>query len=434
MAALKEPVLQVALDEMNLHRAIQIGKEAVEGGADWVEAGTPLIKSEGMEAVRALRKAFPDHEIVADLKTMDTGAYETEMACKAGASVVLVLGVAHDSTIKEAVRAARKYGAKLAVDLMQTEDKVARAKRVVELGADLINMHVGIDEQNAGESPVAVVRQVAEAVNVPIMVGGGLNSETVAEVVEAGASVVIVGGAIIKANEPAKAAAGIKKAIRERAKVPTELFKKYALEDLYDAFRKVSTSNVSDAMHHKGGMVGILPIKNGLKAVGRAVTVSTLNGDWAKPVEAIDQAGPGDVIVVDVEGGTTAVWGELASWSSKVNGVEGVVIDGAIRDVDDIRAMDFPAWARHIVPHAGEPKGYGEIGGEIAVGGQTVRQGDWVVADEMGVVVVPQDEAQEIANRSLDVRERENRLREEIQRGSSLSKQLDLKKWEKVVG
>lgn len=434
MPSLKEPVLQVALDEMNLHRAIQIGKEAVEGGADWVEAGTPLIKSEGMEAVRALRKAFPDHEIVADLKTMDTGAYETEMAVKAGASVVLVLGVAHDSTIKEAVRAARKYGAKLAVDLMQTEDKVARAKRVVELGADLINMHVGIDEQNAGESPVAVVRQVAEAVNVPIMVGGGLNSETVAEVVEAGASIVIVGGAIIKANEPAKAAAAIKKAIREKAKVPSELFKKYARADLYDAFRKVSTSNVSDAMHHKGGMVGIQPVKPGLKAVGRAVTVSTINGDWAKPVEAIDQAGPGDIIVVDVEGGTTAVWGELASWSCKVKEVEGVVVDGAIRDVDDIRAMDFPAWTRHIVPHAGEPKGYGEIGGEIVVGGQTVRNGDWIVADEMGVVVVPQDEAQEIANRSLDVRERENRLREEIQRGSSLSKQLDLKKWEKVVG
>jgi 3-hexulose-6-phosphate synthase/6-phospho-3-hexuloisomerase len=434
MAALKEPVLQVALDEMNLHRALKIAEEAVAGGADWVEAGTPLIKSEGMQAVRALRKAFPDHEIVADLKTMDTGAYETEMACKAGASVVLVLGVAHDSTIKEAVRAARKYGARLAVDLMQTQDKVARAKRVVELGADLINMHVGIDEQNAGESPVEVVRKVAAAVNVPIMVGGGLNSETVARVVDAGASVVIVGGAIIKDRDPAAAAARIKKAMREGASIPTELFKKYALEDLHEAFRRVSSSNVSDAMHHKGAMFGIQAVKPGLKAVGRAVTVAAINGDWAKPVQAIDEAGPGDVIVVDVQGGDTAVWGELASWSCKVKGVEGVVIDGAIRDVDDIRAMDFPAWARHIVPNAGEPKGLGEIGGEIRCGGQTVRRGDWIVADDMGVVVVPQDEAQEIANRSLDVRERENRLREEIQRGSSLSKQLKLKKWEKVVG
>src|SRR5919198_6463346 len=112
------PVLQVALDEMNLHRALQIATEAVAGGADWIEAGTPLIKSEGMNAVRELRKAFPHNEIVADMKTMDTGAYETEMACKAGASVVMVLAAADDGTIQEAVRAARKYGAKLSVDLL----------------------------------------------------------------------------------------------------------------------------------------------------------------------------------------------------------------------------------------------------------------------------------------------------------------------------
>ena len=71
---------------------------------------------------------------------------------------------------------------------------------------------------------------------------------------------------------------------------------------------------------------------------------------------------------------------------------------------------------------------------EITCGGQRVRTGDWIVGDDMGVVVVPQEEAQEVANRSLDVREHENRLREEIQRGSNLAKQLKLKKWEKVVG
>jgi 3-hexulose-6-phosphate synthase / 6-phospho-3-hexuloisomerase len=96
--------------------------------------------------------------------------------------------------------------------------------------------------------------------------------------------------------------------------------------------------------------------------------------------------------------------------------------------------MGLPIWTRHIVPNAGEPKGFGEIGSEIRCGGQTVRNGDWIVADDMGVVVVPQEEAQELANRALDVKEHENRLREEIQRGSSLSKVTRLRKWEKVVG
>ena len=90
---LDRPVLQVALDFENLSRALLAAREAVEGGADWVEAGTPLIKSEGLDAVRELKKAFPDHLIVADLKVMDTGAFEVEIASKAGADIVTVLGL-----------------------------------------------------------------------------------------------------------------------------------------------------------------------------------------------------------------------------------------------------------------------------------------------------------------------------------------------------
>jgi 3-hexulose-6-phosphate synthase/6-phospho-3-hexuloisomerase len=419
---------------MNLPRALQIAKEAAAGGADWIEAGTPLIKSEGMNAVRELRKAFPKLEIVADMKTMDTGAYETEMACKAGASVVMILAAADDGTIEESVKAARKYGAKLSVDLIGVADPVKRAKECEQLGADLINMHIGIDQQMKGRSPLDTLRKVAKAVRIPIQVAGGLNTETVADAVRAGASVVIVGGAIIKAKKPADEARRIKKAITTKTRIPTELFKKYSQQGLYEAFRKVSSSNVSDAMHRKGAMFGLNPIQQGVKVVGRAVTVHTINGDWAKPVEAIDQAGAGDVLVVNVDGGNIAVWGELASWSSKVRKVEGLVIDGAVRDVDDIRTMGFPIWTKHIVPNAGEPKGFGEIGAEIRCGGQTVRNGDWIIADDMGVVVVRQEEAQEVANRSLDVKEHENRLREEIQRGDSLSKVTRLKKWEKVVG
>src|SRR3989304_4829624 len=79
-----EPVLQVALDHMHLKRALLAAKEAATGGADWVEAGTPLIKSEGIEAVRQLKAAVPGKTIVADLKTMDTGPFQVGMAAKAG--------------------------------------------------------------------------------------------------------------------------------------------------------------------------------------------------------------------------------------------------------------------------------------------------------------------------------------------------------------
>jgi 3-hexulose-6-phosphate synthase/6-phospho-3-hexuloisomerase len=115
-----------------------------------------------------------------------------------------------------------------------------------------------------------------------------------------------------------------------------------------------------------------------------------------------------------------------------VKGVAGVVIDGAARDIDAIFDLDFPLFSRHVTPHAGEPKGHGTIGEEIQCGGQTVRTGDWIVGDESGVVVVPKELVVEMANRALDVLERENRVREEIKRGGTLSSVLELEKWEQI--
>ena len=93
--------LQVALDFVELPRALAVAEAAVAGGADYIEAGTPLIKSEGLDAVRALREKFPDRIIVADMKTADAGKIEAEAAAKAGANVMTVLGTADETTIRE---------------------------------------------------------------------------------------------------------------------------------------------------------------------------------------------------------------------------------------------------------------------------------------------------------------------------------------------
>jgi len=428
-----EPVLQVALDFMHLKRALQAADEAVAGGADWVEAGTPLIKSEGVDAVRALRKRFPRHTVVADMKIMDTGAFEVEIAAKAGADVVTVLAASDDATVAEAVKAARRYGAKVMADLIGCDDMPSRAKQVQALGVDYLCVHVSIDEQMIARTPLRRLEQVVRVAKVPVAVAGGLNSETVAQALKAGASILIVGGALIKAPDVKRATAALKAAMKRRRAVRTQLYKKYAEKDLAAAFSRVSTPNIADAAQKRGVLRGILPRNgHGVRLVGRALTVKTADGDWAKPVEAIDRAKPGDVIVVDAGGGQVAIWGELASESSKVKGVTGVVIDGAVRDLDAIVELGFPCFSRHVVPVAGEPKGHGEIGPEIECGGQTVRTGDWIIGDESGVVVVPQESAVEIANRALDVLERENRLREEIRRGATLSSVLELEKWEKV--
>ena len=427
------PALQVALDLHQLGRALVIAKEAVEGGADWLEAGTPLIKSEGAEAVRALKREFPDKKIIADTKTMDVGGYEVEIMSKAGADVVTIMGLADDGTITEGVMTGRKYGSEIMIDLINCPNKVQRVKEAEKMGASLICLHMGIDEQMKGEEPpIEILKKIVAETSLPVAVAGGITAENAGDYVEAGASIVIVGGGIIKTGNIVESARNVKNAMTGK-EVTLSLSKKYGEDELFEAFSKVSTPNISDAYHKQGVVFGLHPIiKSGQKMIGRALTVQTANGDWAKPVEAIDVAKDGDVIVVDVGGGPIAVWGELASNSCQMKGVRGIVIDGAIRDIDDIKALGFPAFARTIAPCAGEPKGYGGIGIEIKIGGQRVRTGDWIIGDESGLIVVPKEVAVEVANRALDVHERENRTREEILRGSTLSKVNELAKWEPV--
>ncbi|NLE07897.1 MAG: bifunctional hexulose-6-phosphate synthase/ribonuclease regulator [Dehalococcoidales bacterium] len=439
------PPVQVALDLLDLPRAIQIAKEAVKGilsenGGDitkaWVEAGTPLIKSEGMNAIRELRAAFPGQVICADMKVMDAGATEVEMAAKAGANVVFILGCAPDSCISEAVLAGKKYGVKVAADLISVKDPPARAVELEKMGIDIINIHVGLDQQVLGIQPVDLVKTIKKAITgkAQISAAGGINSETAVKAWEAGADIIIAGGSLYKAKSPEESAAKIVKSLKTGKPVETNEFKKFDKDHLVEAFMKVSTSNISDAMHRTGELRGLKPVWTGapgeLKFAGPAVTVRTYNGDWSAPVQAIDQAKPGDVLVIDACEGEVAVWGELATNSCVSQGVVGVVIDGAVRDIDDIKKMKFPLFAKHFTPTAGEPKGFGEINVAIEVCHRKVEPGDWIIGDESGVVVVPRDSAMEMANRAIDVLEKENRIREEIQRGSTLAKTQYLSKWD----
>lgn len=424
-------ILQVALDMLELDRAIEIGRESLEGGADWLEAGTPLIKSEGMPAIRTLRDTFHAVKIVADMKTMDTGAIEVEMAAKSGASVVSILAVADNATIKEAIESAHKYGVALMVDIINSEEPVKRAKELQEMGADYVCVHVGIDQQMQGMDTLNLLEQVAATVDIPLAVAGGVDVESAADAVNLGADIIIVGGNITRS-------AHVKESTQKiRAGMDTGLGRsagrdKTALdEDIFELFMQVSTPNITDAMHRKGVLRGIKPLFEDIKLVGKAVTVQTFEGDWAKPVEATDVAKEGDVIVVYAGSKDVAPWGELASWSCKQKGIAGIVIDGAVRDVAEIKRLRFPVFAKYIVPNAGEPKGFGELNTEIKCGGETVKPGDWIIGDDNGVVVVPKARAYEMARRAKEVWKTEERIRAEIKKGKTLSQVLDLYKWEK---
>jgi 3-hexulose-6-phosphate synthase/6-phospho-3-hexuloisomerase len=187
----RHPIVQISLDLTSIDEALAHARKAVRAGVDWLEAGTPLILAEGLHAVKALRREFPQHPIVADLKTMDGGYLEAEMMAKAGATHVVVMARAHPATIKTVVKAGRDYGVKVMGDDLGCEDKPAAARKMEDLGVDFIVHHVGYDERRDPEviaahqgrvpSPLDELRAVVKAVTIPVQAVGGLS---VAEVIQ----------------------------------------------------------------------------------------------------------------------------------------------------------------------------------------------------------------------------------------------------------
>ena len=201
-----EPIVQVSLDLMTIADAMPVAETAVRAGVDWLEAGTPLILGEGLHAVKALRREFPDHPIVADLKTMDAGYLEAEMMFRAGATHVVVMGVAHAATIANAVRAGRDYGGKVMGDIMVHPDKPACARMMQDLGVDYVIVHTGLDERNAekGKHPFDDLRSVVEAVSIPVQAVGGLTLEQAVQCPKLGAPLVVIGAPLVVENEEFK--------------------------------------------------------------------------------------------------------------------------------------------------------------------------------------------------------------------------------------
>ncbi|WP_026810170.1 orotidine 5'-phosphate decarboxylase / HUMPS family protein [Arenibacter latericius] len=195
-----KPIVQISLDLTNIDEALETAAMALRAGVDWLEAGTPLILAEGLHGVRKLREAFPGIPIVADLKTMDGGYLEAEMMAKAGATHVVVMARAHVETIKVVVQAGKDYGVKVMGDNLGCPDMVEGAKLLEELGCDYVIHHIGYDERRGiaaqglkMPSPLDQLREVVNAVNVPVQAVGGLSLEQAIRCPEYGAPMVVLG-------------------------------------------------------------------------------------------------------------------------------------------------------------------------------------------------------------------------------------------------
>jgi 3-hexulose-6-phosphate synthase len=193
------PVVQLSLDLTSLDDAIATAEVAVAAGVDWLEAGTPLVLAEGLRAVEALHARFPQHPIVADLKIMDGGYLEAQMAANAGASYVVVMGRAHEATIRRVVAAGRRFGMQVMGDNLGADDRVACASWMESLGVDVIVHHIGFDERGLikGLSPLDELDAVVRAVSIPVQAVGGLSIEQAIECPRRGAPLVVIGAPLV---------------------------------------------------------------------------------------------------------------------------------------------------------------------------------------------------------------------------------------------
>ena len=205
--------LQLALDVLTLQDALALAR-AVEDCVDRLEMGTPFLLEYGMEAVRRFRAAFPEKEILADTKIMDAGELEAESAFQAGADLVTVLAATDRDTVRGCLRAAGRAGGRVVADLICIEDLAGTAAALEEIGVHGLAVHVGVDQQARGRTPLGDLRALRGCVQrAEIPVAGGISLAATPDYCALGPDVLIVGGAIANAADPAGEARAIRQVI-----------------------------------------------------------------------------------------------------------------------------------------------------------------------------------------------------------------------------
>jgi regulator of RNase E activity RraA len=196
--------------------------------------------------------------------------------------------------------------------------------------------------------------------------------------------------------------------------------------ELIERFRGMASSNLADAMGRFNFMDPAIQSRSSLLLCGLAVTVNARPADNLMVHKALQVATPGDIVVVCTGGNTTsAVFGELMCHTATAAGLGGIVVDGAIRDVEGITRLGFPAFSRTVSPGSCDKDGPGEINVPISCGGTVVNPGDIIVGDGDGVVVVPRGDAQVVLDAVAALTDREAKRIAEIKSGALFKAEID---------
>ena len=214
-------------------------------------------------------------------------------------------------------------------------------------------------------------------------------------------------------------------------------------EPIIERLCKLDTCSVSDAMDSlslKGATWGVRPQWQCPRIVGRAVTMKIKPAGLQQPTQhlgtpAIEAAQPGDIIVIDNAGQPQfSTWGGLLSLSAKLKGVSGVLIDGACRDIDEARDLEFPVYSRGVVPMTARGRVMQEsFNQEVQFAGVQCRPGDLVIADGSGVVIIPREKEEEVVTAAEAVFAKEAEMAAGIRKGYSGLEMLEKLGYEQML-
>ncbi len=193
--------LQIAMDVLEPEALIKLFKE-IKDWVDIVELGTPYLLRHGANIIRRIKEISTNTEILCDAKVIDAGFYEAEELFKAGADYVTVLAVADNATLADAVQAAKKYNGKVVADMICVKDFPEKVKELEKAGVDYLAVHTGVDEQAQGRTPLDDLKELKNISSIKTAVAGGISSETLDDYLKENPDIIIIGGGILKAENP----------------------------------------------------------------------------------------------------------------------------------------------------------------------------------------------------------------------------------------
>ena len=199
--------------------------------------------------------------------------------------------------------------------------------------------------------------------------------------------------------------------------------------EVLSRFKSLDCASVCDASPLAKSMEpGLKQTRTGLKMAGKAHTVACTN-DYLTVIKAMDEANPGEVIVVDGRGQSQAIFGELLAAEAIRKELAGAIIDGAIRDLSGIVKMGFPMYYRWLNPQAGRAEIIEPPCSVVSVGGVTVTHGDWILGDDDGIVVIPEAQIELILDVAQEIQKLEEKVSKNVNAGKTLKHLLGLEEF-----